>query len=160
MSQAIKFIQIYFDLMLSRKLCIEFSFPHRLAYREKTCRSANMNSSPLYGFTSHYKFKICISAYSPVLGIWLAWVTSRHTENTKAVSLIKLRQRPLAKPCRGCAPEQKQREEQKEVTVGLGFVPNWGTKRPEPDRLFNPQAKVVNWPHPPNPLAHDSRQPG
>lgn len=122
MSRAIKFIQLYFDFLLSKKLCIEFCFPYRLAFREKMCTSANMQSQSPYRYTSHYTFKICILVYSSVLGIWLAWVTSRHTENT-SVSLKGLRCRPR-QPYEACANRAETKRGKKEVTAGFGFVPS------------------------------------
>lgn len=102
MSQAIKFIQLYFDFPLSKKVCVEFRIPYRLAFREKMCRWANMQSWSPYGCTSQYEFKMCILVYSSVLGIWLTWVTCRHTENTKSLSLKGLKCRPW-QPYQGCA---------------------------------------------------------
>lgn len=80
--------------MLSKELCIKFSFLHRLACREKRCRLANRISWCSYEYTAHYKFQICLLVCSSILGIWLVWITSRQNENTKSLSFRKPRWRP------------------------------------------------------------------
>lgn len=68
-------------------------------------------------------------------------VTSRHTENTKSVSLKEPRCGPCSNPTTVVLPEQKQRDSKEEVLVGVGFVLCGWKKGPKADTLFDPQPK-------------------
>jgi hypothetical protein len=112
--------------MLSRKPDIEFSFPHRLAYR-KEWQISKYGYPVSHGYASHSKFKICILVYSSVLGIWLVWVTCRQTANTILVRLKALRNK-LHLSHQGCI-SWVEAEDKKEMMVDLSYVLSWWSKK-------------------------------